>query len=1094
MKKVIGSETIYINPSIAELGTYQKHGLGTHDRKPNDYLRMVAKTFSAFRETDGEDTIAAYISGFEIEYEKNSIETYVDDSSIESLLDYHIFTINKGTCIVDNQLINFSNTTMLYYPWNHFNSDLTENRITYCIVIEYDYLDQYTREVAQIHIVNKEFLTFPDENQNEKCFHIQGKDNGETIYNGKPGLVIGTFAVDLRAEHLGEVCQVVQIDGENIIGINSQELGKLYMNNYKSLFKHFGTEAMRVYSDMLLTNSNFLSVSNSDISPDLTSGSMCYFDPVKCVYMKSKASHLRIDRVAGLFLREKDTGNNIIFFNGLVQFPPNKWQLDLDSTLRNLVPGQGYYLEDRTRTLLKDDPILNIEGVRVADSSGRITPKEFAGAVSIGTAMASNMLLLNINKEQEITVTNIMDIVGKHEEFELEYVQAQEATKFQLDINKKTEIKNSKIKENNTIDVVMGENIAVSSGELGIQAENSIESVEWHPEYKLIINAYSRMFLGLDFKTADGTNVYSLDLFEKSYNSSIFDGDTGEFNIHKFKNLFNSSVLFTSDGTSNGFTYYNNTPSNINFEDFGNILTAVNDSYKSVNGIISVLDAIINSIVIILYSNIPESYDDTAVASKAMLLKTNFKDYIINKINLARLKEGDSLGVTNNFENELLNDANSSTVEDLSVLEGNLENQVEASKISKDQKLGAINDSIKKINTLKNYLDLAKAIQAYLKGYKILFETDKIANNTIITELTTELEELEIQKGIAIQNAPEGIPYALDIFLMDDYQRKVFNYTYLTERLRKRLWQRSSLEKDLEKAILNGKIIENESDGSDESIIAKLVQEKEIERIKLVRDNNDHVIVTQTEEYNKIRTEWGLLSIALYDVNFDDAGRTSQKIEDFRYGNDDHKYCYNGVCSNLISPCSGLLMHFRLDDYSQGDYVNASQNETIINRPSLTDKKREMFVLRHTDMFFGPTKLKLRFYDNDGTYDKVEGTGNLSTGNLPGTFLVEDIFKVEEYIEPNEDGVSGVQEYNSDELPANYYFEKYSTDSQVAIANLTHDPALKVILEVSDTVPAGDHSYIVGMYVERQVKDENGITGTLEEYLGNIDYKITIQG
>ena len=75
-------------------------GLNPDDRMPNDWLRMVARVFAAFRKAPLESSIVVYIDGLNI-----SIDSYVNDKAS--------IKITPGQAFVDDQFIGFTENSYL---------------------------------------------------------------------------------------------------------------------------------------------------------------------------------------------------------------------------------------------------------------------------------------------------------------------------------------------------------------------------------------------------------------------------------------------------------------------------------------------------------------------------------------------------------------------------------------------------------------------------------------------------------------------------------------------------------------------------------------------------------------------------------------------------------------------------------------------------------------------------------------------------------------------------------------------------------------------------------------------------------------------
>ena len=179
------------NPTIEKFLQIQKFGLQPYDRNPNDYLRFVAKIFTAWRDpednilnfdpfdneyyinknnTSGVSTdlqatadksIVAYVDGFQTEYnfvrlvtDANSTDlTGIDTGNLPNVPqidltkftdengkiitidkskfgEYHRFKINSGICFIDNQLIQVTEDTEWWFrvpEVKDYNTDGTPN-------------------------------------------------------------------------------------------------------------------------------------------------------------------------------------------------------------------------------------------------------------------------------------------------------------------------------------------------------------------------------------------------------------------------------------------------------------------------------------------------------------------------------------------------------------------------------------------------------------------------------------------------------------------------------------------------------------------------------------------------------------------------------------------------------------------------------------------------------------------------------------------------------------------------------------------------------------------------------------------------------
>ena len=163
----------------------QKFGLQPYDRSPNDYLRFVAKIFTAFRDpndnilnfdpfddkyevTDGttnttlqataDKSIIAYVDGFQAQYNfvrlttdalstdltqadnvipnQTGLVSFTTDNGDVITIDkskygeYHRFQIDPGICFIDNQLVQITEQTVWWFRMPEVK-DIVDNKPTF---------------------------------------------------------------------------------------------------------------------------------------------------------------------------------------------------------------------------------------------------------------------------------------------------------------------------------------------------------------------------------------------------------------------------------------------------------------------------------------------------------------------------------------------------------------------------------------------------------------------------------------------------------------------------------------------------------------------------------------------------------------------------------------------------------------------------------------------------------------------------------------------------------------------------------------------------------------------------------------------------
>ncbi len=98
-------------------------GLQPDDRMPNDYLRMVARVFAAYREVPLEMSIVAYIDGYHLTL----------DSVVNNIV---TIGITHGTAFVDDQFVGFTESSELV-----INGDELVVDVEYSIVLYYQWIN-----------------------------------------------------------------------------------------------------------------------------------------------------------------------------------------------------------------------------------------------------------------------------------------------------------------------------------------------------------------------------------------------------------------------------------------------------------------------------------------------------------------------------------------------------------------------------------------------------------------------------------------------------------------------------------------------------------------------------------------------------------------------------------------------------------------------------------------------------------------------------------------------------------------------------------------------------------------------------------------
>jgi len=880
----VNGKEMNVNPSVVELGTYQKHGLAPTDRKPNDFLRMVARTFSTFRNTPAQDTVVSYINGFNVSVNEEHIIEKVDWLDTEHT--YNVFRISSGACMIDNQLIDIYQDSVFFFKDTEFIQNTK-----YAIVVEYDYIEQRQDNVARIRFINYDALNFPREDDLNvvDCDFEDTSLNGNSTaveFSGKPGLLVATFAT---GGNIGggsaEGLQIIQsnpaVPGAVVPGIDPQYLSKLYIQNYKLLFEYFGNQARPIFSSMGLTNANFLSVSRTQISSDLLSGDMCYLNSETNLYEKSIASQQKFSKVIGLYLNEVNEGNHLIYTTGTVTLNAVKHNLPLDHQLLNMNIGSNYFLEDSSSLFDTNNEIRTIDNYVLADSSGRVSSRYYPSAVIVGTATACNQLNINIDRGAEIGTGNLISIFGKFSEYEKEF-----------NANDIVISNEDKIVNNNLIIYDMQDLKTDTESKLGNEDAAGINAIK---EFALTYASPTFTLL-----LADVLPRY----FEKGSNI----------------NSISSTVLDLTDDldTYNGSDKIVIIDTLNTYNSLYNIKYLLIENLKDLKALLEENELILNDWIINLYHR---------SANKLKILQIDLK--------ISRYLLGDDFDVMNDFENEVIANSVSpsyaSQISDLQVLKTSIILEDEDEEIVYHNQVREINSLEKSIANIEMYIENLNLTISYNVSTNLI-------NTTNIANLEISNAALTVDRDNAAGNIMNGDSLKLDIFLMDDHQRIVFNYTYITDRLRKRILLVDHLAKELIKAKTVFTAVQNNELAT---IIEKITSIEEVNRLENAIQNNNNLITNYTEEYNRIRVSHFSLTPISEGSDFDDGGYSNQQIGSYRYGCDDYETTYGGLATNLISsPCgpytspdsliiaknSGIIIVDVLanDGHSQGDTLTVN--------------------------------------------------------------------------------------------------------------------------------------------------------------------------
>lgn len=874
-KVVLNGRSVHLNPDASELSTYQKHGLKPSDRKPSDYLRMVARTFSSFRETPAEDTVVSYIHGFEVTVNDEEIPIIEDWVAVGKT--YNLFKIKAGACMIDNQLIDIYDDS--YYIFEE--TEFVPGR-KYGIVIEYDYIEQRADNIAKVRFITYDDLHFPRANDKSvvTCDYVDTSLDGvnSTIeFSGKPGLLIATFKVaeDVPghisyAQDAGKIIQSnPPVIGSHVYGIDPQYLSKLYIQNYKLLFDYFGDQSRAIYSSMGMTNANFFAVVEEqlykvgDPEVDLRSGDMCYLDSETGLYKRSEASQQHFSKVVGLYINEYNEGNHLIYTGGVVTFNAEKHNLAPDHTLLTMTTGSHYFLQDANTLFDTKNQTRTIENYILTDSSGQISSRYYPSAVRVGYATACNQLVLSIEHANEIQANNLLSLFGTAEEYEREY------TANDIVINMDTEIDQLR-KRNLDLDL----KVADYEEKLGTEADGT--PIDHSVEIAQLYNTNS----------ATNPNYYTSDpeilmmILYKILPRWFEVGTRAEDIWGHALNIDSSAELAQIDSSKRAAFI---TDVSLNFRTFRDINLMLIKLHILIDNVYTQKSTFLSTYL--------STFKDT---QKATFLKIN--SY---KLQIARFELGDDFDNIEYFEKPDLITSDAQTFSaKIDILKAAIATEEANAQVNLEQ----YTNDVGYINTLNS---MSKNIQIYIDIMgNMISSMDKVRIDARLERITNDskISSDIVTRDDAASNVLNSDSLKLDIFLMDDHQRTIFNYTYITDRLRKRLSMVNTLSDDLLKAQTTYNTIINNAEST---IIDKLTSLEAVNRLENFIQSNNNLISNYTDEYNKIRVfTLGESPITEGDLFFDELDYSNQKIGTYRYGCDDYETTYGSLSSNLISsPC-----------------------------------------------------------------------------------------------------------------------------------------------------------------------------------------------
>jgi len=188
---------------------------------------------------------------------------------------------------------------------------------------------------------------------------------------------------------------------------------------------------------------------------------------------------------------------------------------------------------------------------------------------------------------------------------------------------------------------------------------------------------------------------------------------------------------------------------------------------------------------------------------------------------------------------------------------------------------------VTKYNAFKEYSDFygilkTKELEDIILTKRIDLLNNQLSNilNTDILEANTTINELE--GGLIAKANEEQSMHGL--FALSDYERKIYNYTYITIRLRLKYKHRIAIINNI--GIIDETLAElSQRPIPPYDLISKLQDSKDAYSSILTSIENE--IQSLVLEYNRLRSDFGLEPIIIYDTEFSDGGIANPDLECF---------------------------------------------------------------------------------------------------------------------------------------------------------------------------------------------------------------------
>jgi hypothetical protein len=334
------------------------------------------------------------------------------------------------------------------------------------------------------------------------------------------------------------------------------------------------------------------------------------------------------------------------------------------------------------------------------------------------------------------------------------------------------------------------------------------------------------------------------------YDTSNYSNFTFTYTMNKFEhtyyeitNSFTTDEIFTRDTNNTEYEAY---PSDDYYSLKSGTDYTENSTTNSLSGTYTASDDIYNYFKIEGYSDLREYYEKTIMKSLKVLALVEMVIEIIKNLKEKLLEYINTEGI----------------IDSVSAFEDNINNSISEIKTKTNEFLDSYRDVLNtaiKLENLRNQNDFLNKILNKLNS-------DYDDYNALLLQIQNDITNLKNALG---KDLDFNIP-TKSIFMISNYQRIIYNYTYITNRLK---------IKYKELKVVNDRIeIAHKARTKVQSKVP--VNENLLEQLNYIIDSYtalkneiENEIKSLTDEYNKIRTSYlGLEPIAHNDPNFDDGG------------------------------------------------------------------------------------------------------------------------------------------------------------------------------------------------------------------------------